>query len=318
MAQTIPTFTPTHHNKAYEAIDPTIHPELSVSGKSILITGGGKGIGEAIALHFARAGARALVLTGRTAASLESCKAKIAAQSPATQVEAIAVDITDSAGITEAFRRATSRFGPIDVLVNNAAYLPDEHTSVAASPLDDYWRAFEVNVKGGLIVTQAFLQPGIAVDEGATVININSAVAHIPYIPGYSAYGGSKLAFAKIMEYVQIENEHRRLRVFSLQPGAIETDMSRKAGNIETRDDIGKSCKHYLFQTSNEKRMEELTISRTPGCSVCLACEQRRRLPPREVPVGKLGRGRAEGEKAGDIRRKSAHDYSEWVQLRTL
>jgi NAD(P)-dependent dehydrogenase (short-subunit alcohol dehydrogenase family) len=243
MTHTTPSFTPTWHNAPYAAIDSTHNPAISASGKSIFITGSGKGIGEAIALEFARAGARAIVLTGRTAASLESCKAKIAALSPDTQVEAIVVDITNASGIAKAFQTATSYFGPIDVLVNNAGYLPDEHTTVAMSPLDDYWRAFEINVKGGLIVTQAYLQPGIAIDRGATVINVSSGVAHIPYIPGYSAYGASKLALVKVMEYVQTENAQRGIRVFSLQPGAIETDMSRKAGNIQTSDDIGK----YIF-----------------------------------------------------------------------
>jgi NAD(P)-dependent dehydrogenase (short-subunit alcohol dehydrogenase family) len=247
MAHATPSFTPTWHSTPYAAIESIHNAAISASGKTIFITGGGKGIGEAIALEYARAGARAITLTGRTATSLDSCKAKIAALSPDTQVEVIVVDITDVSGITEAFRTATGRFGPIDILVNNAGYLPDEHTTVAMSPLEDYWRAFEINVKGGLIVTQAYLQPGTAVDQGATVINVSSGVAHIPYVPGYSAYSASKLAFAKVMEYIHIENAQRGVRVFNLQPGAIETDMSRKAGNIQTSDDIGKSSIHCWY-----------------------------------------------------------------------
>jgi NAD(P)-dependent dehydrogenase (short-subunit alcohol dehydrogenase family) len=240
MALSFPSFTTTWHTTPYAAIDPTIQPTLSASGKVIFITGGGKGIGEAIALHFARAGARALVLTGRTASSLESCKAKIEAISQNILVETIVVDITDSTGIGKAFNTANARFGAIDVLVNNAAYLTDEHISVAKSVLDDYWHGFEVNIKGSLIVTQEFLQSGVAVNKGATVINITSGAAHIPYIPGYSGYSASKLGFAKIMEYVQYENKERELRVFNLQPGAVETDMTRKAGNVKTTNDIGE------------------------------------------------------------------------------
>jgi NAD(P)-dependent dehydrogenase (short-subunit alcohol dehydrogenase family) len=92
---------------------------------------------------------------------------------------------------------------------------------------------FEVNVKGSLIVTQAFLKYA---SPNATLINISSGAAHLPYLAGFSGCAGSKLAFAKIVEYVQCERIG--LRLFSLQPGAVETDMATK-GEVVPRHDIG-------------------------------------------------------------------------------
>jgi NAD(P)-dependent dehydrogenase (short-subunit alcohol dehydrogenase family) len=229
MADPRPTFVSTCHHAQYPEISDT-NPALSQAGKVVFITGGGKGIGKSIATSFAKAGAKAIIITGRTPASLEEAKASLSQYG--IPVETFVADVADETAIQQAFSTAHRKHGPIDVLVSNAGYL-SVHVPISESPLQDYWQGFETNVKGGLVVTQAFLK--VAAPD-ATLISISSGAAHIPYIPGYSGYSASKLAFWRIMEYFQAENPD--LRVFNLQPGRIESDMSRKAGNIPTRDDI--------------------------------------------------------------------------------
>lgn len=229
MADRKPTFINTYHTSQYPEISDT-NPALSQAGKVIFVTGGGKGIGKSIATSFAKAGAKAIIITGRTPASLE--EAKISLSQYGIPIETFAADVADEKAIQHAFSTAHRKYGPIDVLVSNAGYL-SVHVPISDSPLQDYWQGFETNVKGGLVVAQAFVKVAA---PNATLINISSGAAHIPYIPGYSGYSASKLAFWRIMEYFQQENPE--LRVFNLQPGRIETDMSRKAGDIPTGEDI--------------------------------------------------------------------------------
>jgi NAD(P)-dependent dehydrogenase (short-subunit alcohol dehydrogenase family) len=139
--------------------------------------------------------------------------------------------------IEQAFSTTINQYGKIDVLVNNAGYM-DEHKALAEADLDDYWHSFEINLKGPVVTTRAFLK---VAQPGATIINTSSSLAVIPLVPSISAYSSSKLAVSKIMECVHHENPD--LRVFNLQPGLIDTDMAKRVGLIEPEfDDKGLLC----------------------------------------------------------------------------
>lgn len=237
-----PKFTQTFHNAPYPRISPSL-PSLSCHGKAVVITGGGRGIGRAIARNFATAGANVFVI-GRSEASLRDtvvelselgCSSTITTKA---QVGHQTADASNQEAVKSALAAAVEMFGGIDILVNNAGYL-DAHQPITSSDLEDYWRCYEVNVKAGLIALQEFLK---FAKPGATFINISSGAAHIPRISDFSAYSSSKMAFARVCEYVQSENPE--LRVFSVQPGSIETDMSRKAPGVKTSDDISRRYTH--------------------------------------------------------------------------
>ncbi|TAQ86115.1 hypothetical protein B7494_g5559 [Chlorociboria aeruginascens] len=216
-----PSFTKTFHHAPYPDISPS-NPTLSAEGKVILITGGGAGIGKAIVTAFIEAKAAVVLLIGRTEGPLIQTHAELSLTST-TKVDYCLADITDPEAVEHAFSTAIQRYGKVDVLVNNAGYL-SVHTSLAKSPLHDYWCGFEINIKGPIVTTQAFLK---IARPGATLINISSGAAHIPYIPDFSGYSAAKLAAAKLMEYVQHENPE--LRVFNVQPGTVETNMAKKS-----------------------------------------------------------------------------------------
>jgi NAD(P)-dependent dehydrogenase (short-subunit alcohol dehydrogenase family) len=168
-----PSFTKITHRSSYPDISPS-NPILSATGKVILITGGGTGIGKAIAIAFSEAQAAVVILIGRTEAHLKATQAELSLVTT-TKVDYFVADITDKVTVETAFSTTFHRYGKVDVLVNNAGYL-SVHRSLAESSLEDYWRGFEINIKGPIITTQAFMK---IAQTGATIINVSSASAHI-------------------------------------------------------------------------------------------------------------------------------------------
>ena len=111
----------------------------------------------------------------------------------------------------------------IDILVHNAAYLPDLEP-IATSNLTEWWKGFEVNIKGSFVVTQAFIKNAA---KDAVLIAVTTGVAHLPAFPDYSSYSSSKLGGIKFFDSVQAENPG--LRVVSVHPGVIKSDMNDKS-----------------------------------------------------------------------------------------
>lgn len=218
-----PSYTKTFHNLAYPAISPT-RPELSTAGKVVLITGGGSGIGPRITHAFATSGATKIVIIGRTESSLLSTKKEVESQHPGVNVLTFKADITDRTAVFNAFESAKKTFGPIDILVSNAAYLPDMEP-LATANVDEFFKGFEVNVKGNLILAQAFVANS---SEKPTLIHISTGGAHAPALAaGIGAYAISKLAAAKLMDYVAFENPN--VRIMTVHPGVLASDMNNKS-----------------------------------------------------------------------------------------
>jgi NAD(P)-dependent dehydrogenase (short-subunit alcohol dehydrogenase family) len=217
-----PTYTKTSHNASYDAISPA-RPELSAAGKVVFVSGGGYGIGRAIVEAFVTAGAKDIVISGRKEGPLQTVKSDVE-NSSKTKIHVFVCDITDETAINNAFKSVKQNVGPIDILVANAGFLP-EPKLVADSSLDDWWRGFEVNVLGGIILAKAFI--GAAAKDGV-FINVSTALAHAGVFPTFSSYGASKIAFVRALDFVQGENPD--LRVVSVQPGIIDTDMNKKSG----------------------------------------------------------------------------------------
>ena len=214
-------YTKLHHHDTYDAINESA-PQNSCAGKSVLITGAGTGIGKAIAIAFARASARAVFLTGRTKATIDSTKAEIGIHAPNTIVECYSMDVANESQVNEAFG-AAAKHGPIDILVNNAGYVAFLPTAGEVS-FDTIWKHFEINTKGKLLCTFAFLKHARA--QGATLIDVSSGAAVVNYADGLSAYSASKVATHKMMDYIHREEAERELRVFNVHPGIVPTAMA--------------------------------------------------------------------------------------------
>ncbi|KAK1760157.1 short chain dehydrogenase reductase [Echria macrotheca] len=217
-----------YHQAAYPAIDPT-RPALSTAGKSILITGGGTGIGAETALSFAKSGASHLALVGRRPTTLQTTASKITALYPSTKVHVIPGDMTSLESITSALSTFAGAVpsGKIDVLVACAGYMDKVALFDDTDPAD-WWRTFEINVKGNYNLLRAF---GAVGADDAVVLHVSTTIAHQAYVPRFSAYQSSKLAAIKVFDHWA--REHPGRRVVHYHPGLIVTDIGVAADEAE-------------------------------------------------------------------------------------
>ena len=222
------SFTPTFRKKPYPAISP-LRPELSAASKTVLITGGSKGIGAAIAKSFAQANATNIIILGRTQSALDATKSEIEGLGTKSKVHAVVADVSNAKKIDEVFATITKDIAPINIFVSNAAGASNFTTPIKDIPIEEFWSDYEINVKGALIVTQAFLKN--CVKEGAVYLNISAAAAHVKYVGKWAPYTSSKMAFLKVMDHVEMQNPW--LRVHNIHPGVFKTGLTT---DLETDD----------------------------------------------------------------------------------
>jgi NAD(P)-dependent dehydrogenase (short-subunit alcohol dehydrogenase family) len=234
-----PSLTATWHNNTYPAIDPT-QSHLSLKGKSVLITGGGRGIGARTARSFAAAGASIISITGRTLSTLESTKAALESEYPKTMVLVAPGDVTDEKAMEAAFAalsKANNGHG-VDICIHNAGYLPDANT-IATADKEDWWSGFTTQLLGSFVVTRAFLKhKNESASPEPILVDLGTAAIIFPPPPGFSGYTVSKFAQSRFFEAVAAEEPG--IRVMQIHPGVIATDMGNKsieAGLVLPLDD---------------------------------------------------------------------------------
>jgi 3-hydroxybutyrate dehydrogenase len=191
-----------------------------LAGKQAVVTGGGKGIGAAVARSLAAAGAAVLV-AARTRADVESVAAELRGQGYTAW--AAQCDVTDPAQIAALARVAGEHLGQVDVLVNNAGIA--HSAPLKAITLETWNRIFAVNVTGTFLCTQAFL-PGMVERGWGRVVNVASIAGRFgaPYI---AAYAASKHAVLGFTRSVAAEVAASGVTVNAVCPGYVDTDMTR-------------------------------------------------------------------------------------------
>ncbi|KAJ5387148.1 hypothetical protein N7509_009689 [Penicillium cosmopolitanum] len=216
MQPPLPSLTATWHNASYPSISSS-RSELSVAGKTIIVTGAGSGIGRATAVSFSRAGASNIILIGRTKSTLEETQKLLACAS-----SVYVADITDEKRIAE----VAASVGIWDILILAAAYISSP-ASIQDASVNDWWQNLETNLKGSLIAVKSLLPT--ANTTHATVIGYTAAITFpAAMLPGLSAYAISKLAIVKLMEYIVAENPS--IFTAALHPGMVETDIFKASG----------------------------------------------------------------------------------------
>ncbi|EPM8855586.1 SDR family oxidoreductase [Vibrio parahaemolyticus] len=191
--------------------------------KLVVITGASSGIGEAIARRFSEEG-HPLLLVARRVERLKALNL------PNTLCEK--VDVTDQASLITAIEKAEAQFGPADVLVNNAGVmlLGQIDTQDAA----EWKRMFDVNVLGLLNGMHSVLASMKARNSG-TIINISS-IAGKKTFPDHAAYCGTKFAVHAISENVREEVAASNVRVTTIAPGAVETELLSHTTSQDIKD----------------------------------------------------------------------------------
>lgn len=235
-----PSPTSTWHSTIHPSISPT-RPELSAKGKTVVVTGGGTGIGAETARYFAEAGASRIALLGRREQPLLESKAFIEHKFANVEVFVASTDVTKKSEVDDALAKFVGD-GKIHVLVSGAA-MTGPHDSVEDVDPDKFLDAIQENLKGSLFVAQAFLRYA---STDAVAINISSSAAHLNFGPGFASYSVAKLGVFRLWDSLAFANP--KLSVFHVQPGVVDTAMNREVGGVAAVGSVddGK-CSYVLF-----------------------------------------------------------------------
>ena len=185
--------------------------------RTVVVTGGGRGIGRAIAMSFAEPGAH-VVITSRTASELDRTAADI--QAKGARATAIPMDVSDEASVAHGFGTLHGVVKDVHVLINNAGVGGGE--IVQGSDVARWKRTIDTNLTGMYLVTRQIL-PLMAV--GGRIINLSSVLGRFG-VPGYTAYCASKHGVIGFTRALSLETLKRKITVNAIAPGWVDTDMA--------------------------------------------------------------------------------------------
>ena len=230
---------------------------MRFEGKAVLVTGGGRGIGQAMALGFAREGASVAVNAAeQTVAQIRQAGGK---------AFAIEADVADEAQVNAMVDRVVSEFGTIDILVNNAG-VSQPLVPLIEQDTADWDRVVAINLRGTYLCCKAAAKTMIARKTG-NILNIGSITAHTGP-PMRTAYAPSKAAVVNLTMVLGVELAKYNINVNSISPGYVLTDLVKNfvsqgkvnaeavlkrtpLGRMSTTEDIARAA---LFLTSEDAR----------------------------------------------------------------
>lgn len=224
---------------------------ISLKGLTAIVTGGGSGIGEGVALMLAHEGAN-VVICGRRLASLERVRADIEAQGGSCL--AVQADVSDADDVQKVVRAAVEAFGTVDVLVNNAAV--DGGGLIHEHSIEEWDRIMAINLRGPFLMARAVL-PLMRAQQRGHIINISSE-SGLEHYEGDGAYGVTKHALNALGEYIQRENQSLNIRVDTICPGMVVTEMTQHSSGLDHGkclypEDIAELARWLLTRRSKVK-----------------------------------------------------------------
>ena len=208
---------------------------FNLTGRIAVVTGAGRGIGEGIARALASAGAT-VVLAARRTVEIE----EVAAQIRADGGEALAVttDVTDDAAVDALARTAIAHFGSLSIWVNNAGGSPARMpmTQLSRQAWDECIALNQTAVWIGIVTAARYMATG-------SIINISSGAGSGP-VPGSGHYGAAKAATNSLTQTASAKLAPR-IRVNGIAPGAVPTEIFKKAMGIETTEELNAARKAW-------------------------------------------------------------------------
>jgi len=220
-----------------------------LGGKVALITGASQGLGRALALAYAREGAR-VVINARSEESIRPVAGEVEALG--AEVLALAANVSKSADVRRLVDAATQRFDRIDVLVNNAGVL-GPRVAIAEYPEDEWRRVIDANLTGPFLVSKAVVPH---MPEGGSIVNVVSGVS-VEGRPEWGAYSVSKFGVEGLTQILASELEDRGIRVNAVDPGGMRTEMRAAAYPEEdpmTRITPEENAGVFLYLASDESK----------------------------------------------------------------
>jgi len=195
--------------------------ELSLDNKVALITGASRGIGKAIALRFAQAGAR-VVVSSRKLDSVQAVAAEI--ETAGGQALAVQAHVGQPDDVAALVARALDAYGRIDITVNNAATNP--HFGPLLTADESQWdKIIDTNLMGTFRLCKAVV-PHMEAQGGGKIINLAS-IAGLRPSPGMGLYGIAKAALIMLTQQLAMELGHANIQVNAIAPGVIKTRFSQ-------------------------------------------------------------------------------------------
>lgn len=205
----------------------------NLNGKSAIITGGGKGLGKAIALSLAAEGVN-IGLIARTEADLKAVADKVKTINAEVKVTYAVADISSYEQITSAISSIKNELGAIDILVNNAGV--GKFGKFLDLSVEEWEAIVKINIFGAYYATRALL-PEMKERQSGDIVNISSS-AGLKGAPLTSAYSASKFGLIGMSESLMQEVRKDNIRVFTMTPSTISTDMAKNLnltdGNPDT------------------------------------------------------------------------------------
>ena len=198
----------------------------ALQDRSAIVTGGGSGIGRAIALDLAAAGAN-VVVCGRRLDRLETVSTAVA--TAGGRCLSVQADVSLEADVERLVQAAVQEYGTVDILVNNAGIGGGGY--IHKHSVQDWDRVLAVNLRGPFLLSRAVL-PHMRAQQHGEIINISSE-SGMEYYPGNGAYGVSKHALNALSEFIQRENQEYGIRVNTICPGMVVTEMTEGATGLD-------------------------------------------------------------------------------------
>ncbi|HWP84185.1 MAG TPA: SDR family oxidoreductase [Terriglobia bacterium] len=198
---------------------------VKLKDKVVLITGGGRGIGRAVALACAREGGQ-VAICARTAAEIAKVVGEIRALG--AEGDGWVCDVSLEESVADLIANVKKRFGRIDVLVNNAGVMT-RASSAWELEVKKWDYTIAVNLRGVFLVTRAVL-PLMIQQKGGSIINVSSMIGRMAY-PNFIAYSASKWGLEGFTQALAAEVRPHRIRVNSVDPGTVATKLTGFAGS---------------------------------------------------------------------------------------
>ena len=198
-----------------------LSPQKRFNGRTVLITGGGTGMGKAAALRFGREGAN-VVIAGRRPAELNLVVEEISAAGGIAL--AVPADVSDEAQVEALVRQTVATFGALHMAWNNAGVL-GSFAPLQEMRMADFDALMAINLRGVFACLKYEIAAMLEAGTGGAIVNTSSWTAH-GAMPGLAAYAAGKAAIDALTRTAALEVGPRQIRVNSVSPGVIATPMA--------------------------------------------------------------------------------------------